>query len=421
MEFWVPRLKMAAYLDLAAMELKTLGPEPDLTEVRRVLGQAWDSIDNRFGQLRYDNLFWHNALKDLGMASVRALGWNVGTIREMFGVVPAQLKQLGLTGGGGGKPPRRTVHTGTNAEGEPEYRQIPESRLHRKTAWFVSMVFMYGLAGAVLMYLTTGKRPKELRDYFFPESGELDAQGHPMRVSIAGYFKDLYAVTHDFPRSLFTTATHKIHPLLSLLADVLTNEDFFGTEIRNPDDPWVQQLGEVLRFVVKEYRPIVVANQQQRPGHGVESFFGITPAPASVRRTALENYLVAQIPARHRTQDQAEAANARRDVRSLLQAGKTPEAMAAAQAAGVQGPSLKATIRAAARGSLRTSFNFATWDQAIHAYGLGTPAERAVVFPQLAHKFRTALVGSTRDSRPDILDRYNAALKLPRDDAAAAR
>jgi hypothetical protein len=25
---------------------------------------AWDSIDNRFGQMVYDNLFWNKALRD---------------------------------------------------------------------------------------------------------------------------------------------------------------------------------------------------------------------------------------------------------------------------------------------------------------------------------------------------------------------
>jgi hypothetical protein len=243
MDGWVPRLKMAAFLDLAAMEMATLGPEPDLDEARRVLGAAWDSIDNRFGQLRYDNLFWNNSLKHLGMASVRALGWNIGTVREMFGVLPAQARQMGLTagasgGGGRGKPPTRRVNTGADKDGTPQYEPVPESRLHRKTAWFLAMVIAYGLAGAIYMYLRTGQRPHELKDYFFPKNGEKDRTGRDVRVSIAGYFKDLYAVMHALPGSAWETAKRKIHPLLSLLADILSNEDFFGTEIRNADDPY---------------------------------------------------------------------------------------------------------------------------------------------------------------------------------------
>jgi hypothetical protein len=59
MEWWVPRLKLAAFMDLARMELRDLGPKPDPLEAAKVLGRAWDSIDNRFGELIYDNIFWH--------------------------------------------------------------------------------------------------------------------------------------------------------------------------------------------------------------------------------------------------------------------------------------------------------------------------------------------------------------------------
>jgi hypothetical protein len=47
--------------------------------------KAWDSVDNRMGQLVYDNLFWNRTAKDLAMASVRSVGWNLGTIREIPG------------------------------------------------------------------------------------------------------------------------------------------------------------------------------------------------------------------------------------------------------------------------------------------------------------------------------------------------
>jgi hypothetical protein len=51
----------------------------------RRAAKAWDSVDNRMGQLVYDNLFWSKTFKDLAMASVRSVGWNLGTIRELGG------------------------------------------------------------------------------------------------------------------------------------------------------------------------------------------------------------------------------------------------------------------------------------------------------------------------------------------------
>src|SRR6185312_5079823 len=80
MKWWVPRLKMGVFAEMARYELQRLGPNASDIEIRRALARAWDSVDNRLGQLVYDNLFWHKATKDVAMASVRSVGWNVGTV-----------------------------------------------------------------------------------------------------------------------------------------------------------------------------------------------------------------------------------------------------------------------------------------------------------------------------------------------------
>jgi N12 class adenine-specific DNA methylase/2'-5' RNA ligase len=414
MEGWVPRLKIAAFLDLARMEMATLGPEPDIAEVRRVLGTAWDSIDNRFGQLRYDNLFWNNALKDLGMGSLRALGWNVGSVREMFGVVPGQLRQLGITGGGGGKPPTRRVNTGVDDEGEPQYEAQPESRLHRKTAWFLAMVIAYGLAGAIYMYLRTGKRPEDLKDYFFPKNGETDRDGRPVRVSIAGYFKDLYAVMHDLPGSAVTTAAHKLQPLLTMLYDILGNEDFFGNEIRSSDDPLVQQTKDVVTFILGEAEPISLqasrSGKAATPGRKVENFFGITPAPAAVTRTPLEQYLHDIRPPSHRTKQEAQAAEERRDLRDAMREG-TP--LPNPNEDHLSNDSFRQTLRSARRPAVIFGFQQATFQQALKAYDLASPDERSALRPYLARKVVTGVSQVPRGERDALMARYRAALALP--------
>jgi hypothetical protein len=60
-------------------------PSPTREQIRAAMGKAWDSVDNRMGQLVYDNLFWKKAAKDLAMASVRSVGWNLGSLREIPG------------------------------------------------------------------------------------------------------------------------------------------------------------------------------------------------------------------------------------------------------------------------------------------------------------------------------------------------
>jgi hypothetical protein len=109
-------------------------------------------------QLRYDNLFWNNALKDLGMASVRALGWNIGTVREMFGVLPAQASTARAAAAAAASRRRvastpaptrtaRRLRVGARVAPAPQNRVVPRDGDR------------YGLAGAIYMYLRTGKRP----------------------------------------------------------------------------------------------------------------------------------------------------------------------------------------------------------------------------------------------------------------------
>lgn len=400
----VPRLKMAAFLEMAEMEMRSLGPAPDLQEARRVLGQVWDSIDNRFGQLRYDNLFWHNALKDLGLASVQALGWNVGSIREMFGVVPAQAKQLGIGGGGGfGKPPTRNVNVGEGPEG-PKYERVPESRLHRKLAWLIAEVLVYGLAGAILTYLMTGERPHEVRDYFFPKTKD------GRRVSLPGYIKDYF---HVFSAPI-ETLRGKIHPLLVLLADTFENEDFYGVEIRNPNDPLVQQALEWMQHVVGEFKPIPLqVYQRQGTAAAVRGTLGLPPAPAAVSRSPVESYLHSLIPPQHHTQEDAAKAKARRDVKGLMEAGDHKEAQHTASQLGLTDRQVKNLEKQVSQGRLVASFQHTTADQALRAYRLATPTERRALKPYLMEKLDKAMAKiRNADEFKNINGRYREALHL---------
>ena len=52
MEKWVPQQKLGAFADMARYEMEKLGPGPHPDDVlRKVYGDAWDSVENRFGQL----------------------------------------------------------------------------------------------------------------------------------------------------------------------------------------------------------------------------------------------------------------------------------------------------------------------------------------------------------------------------------
>jgi hypothetical protein len=313
MEHLVPRQKLGVFTSLAEKELRRLGPDASKEQVREALGKVWDSVDNRMGQLVYDNLFWNKAFKDLGMIAVRSLGWNLGTVREIGGGLKDFAKQpFNLAAG------------------------VKPQFTHRM-AYVVALPIVVGWAGAVTQFLYTGKGPEELKDYFFPKTGDIGSDGRPERVSLATYMKDVYAVFHHPVQ----TVAHKLHPLINAMVEMVTNEDFYRTEIRHKDDPLVAQMLDVTKFLAKQFLPFSarnaakVARDEGQTGLGVyfpttgrklATYVGIVPAPAYIKRSDFENrvrdYIQTQMPQGPRTKEQAEKTERTSLLRGKLATGK---------------------------------------------------------------------------------------------------
>ena len=270
MEYIVPRQKLGVFADLARFELERLGPDAETEDVRAALGRAWDSVDNRMGQLVYDNLFWDKALKDLAMASVRSVGWNVGTVREILGGLGDTAKLAGRGAGAAGDVTlrREGKQYGPGiAGGPPDFTP--------RMSYIIALPVVAGLCGAILYYLWHGKAPETLKDYFFPRDS------HGQRWSLPTYMKDVYNYGTDPMRTL----RGKIHPLLSLIWEMLSNEDYFGREIHDHDDPVLKQMMDTVKYVGTEIEPMSL-RQRKTPHRGLEEkilpFVGVTPAPKSL-------------------------------------------------------------------------------------------------------------------------------------------
>ena len=102
MEFVVPRMKLGVFFELARSELERMGPNAPREAVRERMAQAWDVVDDRLGEVVYDNLFWNRWAKDMAMITARSVGWNWGTWRVIFGGaidITRQTAQLGAWAG----------------------------------------------------------------------------------------------------------------------------------------------------------------------------------------------------------------------------------------------------------------------------------------------------------------------------------
>lgn len=267
MKYVVPRQKVGIAMDMLKFEMERMPKDATVDDVRKAAGKVIDSVDNRMGQMVYDNLFWHKATKDIAMASVRSVGWNLGTIRELGGGAVDTAKFL-----------NNTLTPGQKAE------------FTHRMAYAIALPATTMMTGAIYSYLKTGKGPEELKDYFAPKTGEVDPQGRDVRMVLPTYSKDVMHYAHD----PVGTLTGKLHPALAVGYEMLKNEDFFGREIRNSDDELMQQLIQTAQFVGKNFEPMSLRNYQtsasanQTTSEKIGTNFGITRAPAWMGETDAE-------------------------------------------------------------------------------------------------------------------------------------
>jgi hypothetical protein len=318
LEKLVPRMKLGAFMDMAKYEMAKLPPGASRDEVRAAMGKAWDSVDNRLGEMVYDNVFWNKAVKDLGMASVRAVGWNLGTFREL----------------GGGLSDYLSAATAIGRGRRPEFT-------HRM-AYATALPVFTGILGGITHYLLTGKHPEDLKDWFFPQTGEKDKDGHAVRLTMPGYMGDVFKYGNDLrkagaegkPGEALTTLKHKSHPLLNTIMEMLSNEDYYGTKIRNEDDPFVKQLLSLAEHAGKSFLPFGVRDVKKLSdqGQGLKSLLplvGIVQARKDITNTSAElkaaELLRDRMPQGSRTREEADRADLSRDLADKLRK-KDPEA-----------------------------------------------------------------------------------------------
>lgn len=260
MEMMVPRLKAMSAARLAEYEMQK-NPNATLEQQRAAMAKVVDSIDNRFGQLAYDNLFMNRTLKDLAMVAIRSVGWNLGTVREIGGGIK-DIGKLAMTG-----------------------------EVTHRLSYLAGMTMAAGFAGALYQYLATGKGPEEGKDYFFPKTGRVRKDGSPDRISLPSYMRDVASLTNRSDEGPFRIAQNlwqmgrgKMHPLLSTTAEILQNENFYGQAIYDPRDSTITKSLTLAQHLLAQFEPISIRG---RPGEPFEwsrfgqGFFGLTPANQS--------------------------------------------------------------------------------------------------------------------------------------------
>jgi Transglycosylase SLT domain len=268
---WIPQMKVGAFRDLYSSELRTKSADiakgkTSETDVARI---AWRDVEDRFGLINYDNEFWHNTLKSSIMVMIRAPGWTLGTTRALGGAAFADFPRFAA----------RAVRGRA-----PEWTS--------RMSFALAMTFTTMALGALYHRLHTGKNPQTLEDYLHPQNGLRDENGRPMRVSFPTFMKDVEGWATDPIKTLVgrkelgggaSSLGHggKLAPEVTLVLDLLENQSYRGP-IRNVNDPYYKQAGQVIRYIFGREQPFSVAQMRRTIKEGgsieqqAEGALGIT-------------------------------------------------------------------------------------------------------------------------------------------------
>ena len=227
-EKYIPAIKNGAYYDLLS-EWVNANPAATDTQQLAAARRIGDSVDNRFGEMIQDNIFWNKTLKQAAMLGMRSYSWNLGTLRE-------------IGGGIGGLATGATNLSMASANYDP------------RAAYVIAMPMVVATASAAYQYLKTGEGPQSTEDLMAPRTGGRTAVGAPERAIMPGYEKDVYGWFHSPSQEAF----NKMATAPRLLWETLANKDYRGLPIANENAPLEQRLEQYLTHVGQSLGPISI-------------------------------------------------------------------------------------------------------------------------------------------------------------------
>ena len=229
----------------------------------RTLGE---SIDNRFGEMNRDNLFWPKAMKDAASLALLSYSWVLGGAR-MVASAAGELGRTALKG----------EELGPNAE------------------YLLASAVTSAVLNSVYQYIHTGTLPSSPSQAIWPASGgKQNAAGttKPEQVVLpTGHWNQFAEYMHDPLGELYNEGSIGA----KVLYDALRNRDYRNLPIAKPWSQWHGQWAKELPPAVWSYAKWLTGNAvtpislqtyyNRNKGTGIskaETLLGVRPAPAQV-------------------------------------------------------------------------------------------------------------------------------------------
>jgi hypothetical protein len=329
----IPSLKMAAFdaEAKAVMDAKPwlLNPRSD-SDLRLEMRKIGKAVDARFGEMNYDNLFWPKITKILGQVLMLSLGWKVGFWRTYAGAAHSVMDSV--------------------AHMDEIIKTYRGEGLRKAAQRVATNQLLYGMNYSAL---TMGKNliisalfgggALTLMDALFPRIGK-NQDGTAKRLHMPFFTGELGALYELSQKeglgTVYDYFKNSAQPALSGILELANNKDYRGTEIRNPHDELINQIGEAAKFVLGEMAPLSIESGIISPKPGatwsdrILPFFGLPPAAAWTSRTSIANKIINTYASRHGSgsktqtmQDQVDARTALREALVNKDQASTKEAL----------------------------------------------------------------------------------------------
>jgi hypothetical protein len=385
MDWIVPRQKAGVFADLASRIIDQ-NPGKSLEELTPEFRQAWNRVDARLGQVRYDRLFTNNAAKNVIQGLVRAPGWKGGTVAEIGGAFPDAAKFVAEFAKTGKLP-----------------KELPDRVAHA-----LALVGTVAAVNGALTLAFTGQRPQGM-DYFAFRDGGKDEYGNDTRWLLPTYMRDLVSYWQSSGQTLLNGTS----PLISMVSELKQNRDYYGTEIRHPGDPLYKQGADVGKYVAKSYEPFWLRNLQQAQkddagaGEKISTYFGVTPATRRITETDAErtaqDLAGSQMPAAARTQQESDRSELKRSLTKKVaasgQAAAAPEIQQATRSGLLKPSDAKAIIQNAGKAPLQRTLKNLPAEDAMKVYRVATPEEKASIYATVYAKIHRSTNLGDEDKR----------------------
>ena len=249
MEYVVPRAKLGAFAamrqeiysklarELQAGKISQADIEFQLTER---LQKATQHIDSIYGEVVYDNLLWNRKVKDMMFFLINYPGWNIGSFRWIMGM-----------GRGGWQATKKVFGKGEGVD------QIAGESLK----FGLGLLIATGIQTTLMHWLINGKPPDDPSELYWKGvwTGGYNKSGGKEFIRPASYMRDVTGILTD----PVGTIKAKEGYFMRTVADVLSNTDYFGNEIRTPGmglGGIPQNLKEYAQFGGKNLLPFTARN-----------------------------------------------------------------------------------------------------------------------------------------------------------------